>query len=255
MRIEKWIVFAMLLTGCKKAPPAATAGSAAPAAAGIDPDRAVAVDDLKHDLAAARAAIAAGKNPTYALDRMQVAAHALADERDDGVLKLLAEAETVYSLQGPVAYAESKLMAIEKSAPPDGGAPAPKPEDCFAVRDMLNRVGAKFNGRTDVQAIVTRWKAACPKELRRGPRGERGAAGGGGGYSGGSSSTGASAANLAAQRGECKRRCEDAGFHCRAGCPSGCTTDKTWEFCNARNQQCRDGCEQNEKFCKVSCGD
>ncbi len=241
-------VIAVLLTaaGCKKSP---TPSESAPAVAApaVDPDHAIAVADLQHDLASARAAIASGRNPAYALDRMQVATRALSDERDDNVLKLLAEAETVYGLQAPVAYAESKLAAIEKAAAPDGGA-GPRAEDCAAVRDMLNRVGGKFKERSDVNSIVARWKASCPKEMRRGPR-DRGSS------SSSSFSASSSASNAAAHRDDCRRRCEDAGFHCRAGCPSGCTTDLTWEFCNQRNNSCRDGCEQNEKFCRASCGE
>jgi hypothetical protein len=234
--------------GCKKNASSSASETSAPvAAAAADPDRAMAIADLQHDLATARAAMAAGRNPAYALDRMQVATRALSDERDDGVLKLLAEAETIYGLQAPVAYAESKLAAIEKSASPDGGA-SPRPEDCSAVRDMLNRVGGKFKERSDVQSIVARWKASCPKELRRGPRSDRGSSS----YSSSSSSSSAAAAQ---RQGDCRRRCEDAGFHCRAGCPTGCTTDLTWDFCNQRNNSCRDGCEQNEKFCRVACGE
>ncbi len=241
------LLYALVAAGCRRSPSGqAPAAAAVPAAA--DPDRQMAIADLQHDLAVARAAIAAGHNPAYALDRMQVATRALADERDDGVLKLLAEAETVYGLQGPVAYAENRLAALERTAAADGGA-APRAEDCAAVRDMLNRVGGKFNGRSDVQSIVQRFKATCPKELRRGPRAERAS------YGGSPSSASSAMAGAAARRDDCRRRCEDTGFHCRAGCPVGCTSDLTWELCNQRNQSCRDGCDQNEKFCRAACGE
>lgn len=47
-----------------------------------------------------------------------------------------------------------------------------------------------------------------------------------------------------------------ASFDCRARCQycGSCTTDKTWDQCNAICNGCKQGCEQNERFCQAACG-
>jgi hypothetical protein len=227
--------------GAKSAPEAAPAQEVVLA----DPSRQVVVADLRRDLSAARTAIASQKSPVYALDRLEVAARELADEKDSGVTKLLAEAETIYGLSGPVAWADTKLKDAEANPPAKGA-------DCNAAHDMLNRVSPKFTERSEVQDLVARYHAQCPKVR------ERAGGRGGGSWRGGSSSSssGPSAANQQAQQDACKRRCDDAAWHCRSSCQycGSCTNDKTWEWCNQTCNTCKQGCEQSEQFCKASCG-
>ncbi len=236
------VVLALAAVACRRAP--ATASRVQPEPVLSDPQKSVAVRDLRESLAAARAAVAKGQSPVYAADKLQLAARELAGEKDAGVMALLAEAETVYGHDAPVAWAAHKLD--------DAVAHADKrADDCATARAMLDRVSGKYKDEASVLALVERVRATCPKVRASSSR----AAGGGArasSYGGG----GASAPDRAAQRDECRRRCDDAAFDCRARCQycGSCTTDKTWEQCNAICNSCRQGCEQSEGFCRAACG-
>jgi hypothetical protein len=249
MRIEaRWIALALLAcAGCRSRGPARdeAAASAGPPIALADPGKQVVLADLRRDLSAARTAIASQKSPVYALDRLQLAARELEGEKDPALSSLLSEAETIYGLQGPVAWADAKLKEAEGDA-------AARSAACTAARDMLNRVSPKFAERSEVQDVVARVKSGCPKVRDRG-----GARGGGSSHGGGSwSPSSSSSANQAAQQDACRHRCDDAAFHCRSSCQycGSCTSDKTWEWCNQTCKTCQQGCEQNEQFCRASCG-
>jgi hypothetical protein len=235
-----WIAL-LLLAACHRAPTAGSKVKAEPTLS--EPSKAAALRDLRQELVAARAAIANRQSPVYASDKLALAARELGGEKDDGVVALLAEAETVYGHDAPVAWADAKLA--------DAAAhPAAKLDDCAVARQMLDRVSGKYKDDAQVLAIVQRVKASCPRQR----------AGGGSSSGGGGSRVdrGASAApNRAAQRDDCRRRCDDAAFHCRASCQycGSCTTDKTWEWCNATCNNCKQGCEQSENFCRAACGD
>lgn len=243
-----WLALAVaVVAGCRRSAAPAPAAVEVEKVALADPGKQVVLTDLRRDLSAARTAIASQKSPVYALDRLQVAARELEDEKDGAVTKLLAEAETIYGLSGPVGWADTKLQDAEANPPA-------KAADCNAAHDMLNRVSPKFSERSEVQDLVARYHAQCPK-VRERSAGSRG----GGGFRGSSSSgssSGPSAANQQAQVDACKRRCDDASWHCRSSCAycSGCTTDKTQEFCTQSCNNCKQGCEQSEGFCKASCG-
>lgn len=234
----------LALSACKRSTgPASSSsgGNTAPVVLNVaDPEKKIALRDLQEDLRVARAAIAQGKYPGYACERLRVAAAELADQKDQGVLNLLADAESVYGLQGPATWADAKLKDAETN-------PDSKPGDCSTVKEMLNRISGKFKSDNQVTELVKRYKALCPKE--------RGSRGGGGGAR---AATGASFEQVRAQqRDDCKRRCDDAAFSCRGSCSTcyGCTTDKTWEWCNQQCSNCKQGCEQNEKFCRAACGE
>jgi hypothetical protein len=203
-----------------------------------DPAKQAVLRDLQQDLAAARAAIVGQKNPIYACDRLALAARELSDQRDEGVLKLLADAETVYGLQGPVAWADAKLNEAEAK-------PELKVDDCAAAHDMLNRVATKFAGRAEVLDLVQRYKALCPRLRSPAARSERGSS---------SSSSSSVADRSAQQRSDCRHRCDEAAFDCNGRCSTcyGCTT--TWEQCNSQCSACKQGCDQNQRFCLASCG-
>jgi hypothetical protein len=237
-----WIVL-LLIAACHRAPPATgTSVQAEPTLS--EPSKAAALRDLRQNIAAVRAAIANQQSPVYATDKLLLAARELGGEKDDGVLRLLAEAETVYGHDAPVAWADTKLA--------DAAAhPAAKADDCATARQMLDRVSGKYKDDAQVLAIVQRVKASCPRVRSAG--GSSSSGGGGTRIDRGSSS----GPNRAAQRDDCRRRCDDAAFSCRASCQycGSCTTDKTWEWCNATCNNCKQGCEQNEKFCRAACGD
>src|SRR5579862_3625818 len=132
-------VLALLAAGCHRAPPVpGVAPEKTPVLS--DPDKQVALRDLQADVAAARAALAAGKNPGYACERAAVAARELAGEKDEGVLKMLADAETVYGHDAPMAWAEARLKDVEQN----GATSTVKVTDCASVREMLNRVSVKY---------------------------------------------------------------------------------------------------------------
>jgi hypothetical protein len=236
--------------GCRRSSGPAheeAAPAAGPPIALADPGKQVVLTDLRRDLSAARTAIASQKSPVYALDRLQLAARELEGEKDPGLGALISEAETIYGLQGPVAWADAKLKEAESDA-------AARPAACTAARDMLNRVSPKFVERSEVQDVVARVKGQCPKVRERsGVRSAGSSHGGGGSWSSSSSSQ---SANQAAQRDECRRRCDDASWRCRSSCTYcySCTTDRTQEACTQSCNICKQGCEQNEQFCKTSCG-
>ena len=240
MRTSGALLFAALaavaLAACHRAPTPAARVVAEPVLS--DPQKAVAVRDLRDSLAAARAAVAKGQSPVYAADKLALAARELDGEKDAGVMALLAEAETVYGHDAPIAWAAHKLD--------DAAAHADKRvDDCAIARAMLERVSGKYKEDAAVLDVAKRVKASCPKVRAS----HAGARGGGGGSS-------ASSAAAGPNREECRRRCDDAAFDCRARCQycGSCTTDKTWDQCNAICNTCRQGCEQNEGFCRAACG-
>jgi hypothetical protein len=233
---------ALLGIGCHRAPTQAAPAAMAPVLS--DPDKQVALRDLQQDVAAARAAIAAGKSPVYACERAAVAAHELAGEHDEGILKLLADAETVYGREGPVAWADAKMKEVETN-------PAVKVQDCGTIKEMLNHVNAKFQSDVRVIDLVKRYKGSCPRTHSGGSsRGERSS-------SSGSGSSGSSAQNLSAQRADCRSRCDRAAWDCSSRCQfcGSCNTSMTWDQCNNICNNCKQGCDQNERFCKSACGD
>jgi hypothetical protein len=233
--VVAFVVAAVVELGaCHRAPSPPSGQRVAPEPALHDPAKAVAVRDLRDALAATRAAIARHESPVYAADKLALAARELDGEMNAGVMALLAEAETVYGHDAPVAWADAKLA--EAAVHPDVRA-----DDCAAARSMLDRVSAKYKDDAPVLALKQRVKGQCP-HVR-------------------SSHVTPAASNRppdrAATRDECRRRCDDAAFDCRASCQycGSCTTDKTWDQCNAICNTCKQGCEQNERFCRSSCGD
>lgn len=223
---------------CHRAPPPSSS-RVTPEPALSDPAKAVAVRDLRESLAAARAAVAKAQSPVYAADKLALAARELDGEKDAGVMALLAEAETVYGHDAPVAWAAHKLDDAVAHADR-------RADDCATARAMLDRVSGKYKEDAAVLDLVKRVKATCPRARAATSRAA-------GASFGGHSS---SAPDRAAQRDECRRRCDDAAFDCRARCQycGSCTTDKTWDQCNAICNTCRQGCEQNEAFCRAACG-
>ena len=239
--VAAWVavVLAGAVTACHREPPPPSGARVAAEPTVSTPAKAVAVRDLRDALAATRAAIAKHESPVYAADKLALAAHELAGEKDAGVMALLAEAETVYGHDAPVAWADAKLA--DATAHPDVRA-----DDCATARGMLDRVSDKYKDDAPVLALRKRVKGECPRVRDRSRRVE---SGGGGGAS--SSST------PGPDRGECRRRCDSASFDCTSRCQycGSCTTDKTWDQCNAICNTCKQGCEQNERFCQSSCGD
>ncbi|HEX6839584.1 MAG TPA: hypothetical protein VF334_23565, partial [Polyangia bacterium] len=188
------------LAACHRAPSSSSARVVAEPVLS-DPQKAVAVRDLRESLAAARAAVQKGQSPVYAADKLMLAAHKLDDA---------------------AAHADQRAG------------------DCTTARAMLDRVSGKYKEDAAVLDVVARVKATCPK-VRAVRAGSRAAA---------------APAASGPSREDCRRRCDDAAFDCRARCQycGSCTTDKTWDQCNAICNTCRQGCEQNEGFCRAACG-
>lgn len=235
MRTSALVAVTFAVAACHRAPP--PSGShvvAEPALA--DPAKVVAVHDLRESLAAARAAIAKHQSPVYATDKLVLAARELDGEKDAGVMALLAEAETVYGHDAPIAWADAKLADAAAHADKRG-------DDCATARAMLDRVSGKYKDDAATLDIVARVKATCPKVRAHASSSSRG-------------SSSPSAPDRSAQRDDCRRRCDDAAFSCRASCQycGSCTTDKTWDQCNNICNTCKQGCEQNERFCQAACG-
>jgi hypothetical protein len=57
------------------------------------------------------------------------------------------------------------------------------------------------------------------------------------------------------ERSRCRDKCDSAAFSCRSSCQycGSCLTSMTWDECNRICNTCKQGCEQNEKFCESSC--
>jgi hypothetical protein len=246
------VALALLAAACHRSPP--LPGVAPPKEPVLsDPDKQVALRDLKADVAAVHAALAAGKNPGYACERAAVAARELAGEKDEGVLKLLADAETVYGHDAPMAWAETKLKDAEQNS----GNTTVKVGDCSTVREMLNHVSVKYQNDYAVLELVKRYKGSCPRVREREHFGSRASGGGGGGGGGGGSSRSAPTVDRDAQRRDCLNRCDRAEWDCRTRCQycSGCVSNMSQEQCQNICNTCRQGCEQNLGFCKSGCGD
>jgi len=208
---------ALCAIACHRHPAPPSSSRVTPEPVLRDPAKAVAVHDLRDSLAAARAAIAQHQSPVYAADKLALAARQLDGESDAGVMAMLAEAETVYGHDAPVAWADAKVKDAEAHADK-------RADDCATAREMLARVSGKYKEEAAVLDVAKRVKAICPKVRDRTARAPSSSSSS---YSGG----GASSANSrAAQQGECRRRCDDAAFDCRARCQycGTCVTDKTW---------------------------
>jgi hypothetical protein len=259
----RFFCWALAFAACRQAPPPAPVDTAQAAAAVDDVVKAQALKDLQNDIILIKAQLAAltpialaGKSTTvnvsirpvqvntsiYLCDRLAIASRELAG--DVNAQALLGEADSLCSYQVPLAASERRLVAVETAR----GAEAPPktaPPDCGAIRDVLARVGAKYKDDAKLGDLVKRFKTECPRMRLASPvRAER------------SYSSSAPTVNLSAQRDACRKRCDDASFDCRSRCQycGSCTTDKTWEWCNATCNNCRQGCEQNERFCQASCG-
>ena len=265
----RFFCWVLALAACRKAPPpthSSPAAQAAAAAAAVDDVvKAQALKDLQNDIILIKAQLAAltpialagaGKSTTvnvsirpvevntsvYLCDRLAIASREVAGEAS--AQALLGEADSLCSYQVPLIASERRLVAVETAR----GAEAPPktaPPDCGAIRDALARVGAKYKSDAKLGDLVKRFKTECPRMRLATPvRAER------------SYSSSAPTVNLSAQRDACRKRCDDASFDCRSRCQycGSCTTDKTWEWCNATCNNCRQGCEQNERFCQASCG-
>jgi hypothetical protein len=182
----------------------------------------------------------------YTCERVALASRALAD--DARAQSLLGEADSMCAYQAPLAAGEQRLSVLE--ARTGGDAPRSAPADCGAIRDALTRVGQKYKTDAKLAELIRRFKTDCP-HVRLGGGGTRVERAS---FSGSSSSSGS--ASRGPDPEACRRRCDDTAFSCRAGCQycGSCTNDKTWEWCNATCNSCKQGCEQNEKFCKASCG-
>jgi hypothetical protein len=218
-RMRKLGIAALLLVACHRQLP-----SGAAAAAAEHEESALALRDLKADLASAQAAFARAGDALYACDRLAVAVKHLGDATDEPTQHLLLDADLLCAVKAPLALADAKL---KEDTP-----------DCARVTELLGRVGAKHKTDAAVVELVKRYKSVC-----RG-RGLRASSAGGGG------------ADRGAQHDGCRRRCGDAAFDCRSRCQycGSCTNDKTWEWCNSVCNTCKQGCEQNERFCQSSCG-
>ena len=263
MRRSRWLGCLLALAACKKAtpPPAPTPPATADIAA--DAVKEQALRDLQNDIilikaqlaaltpialgAAAKPAVHVEIRPVqintaiYLCDRLAIASRELAD--DARAQPLLGEADALCAYQVPLAAGEHKLVALETTR---GAEPPPKsaPSDCGPIRDALARVGAKYKNDAKLADLVRRFKTDCPRMRLASPaRVER-------------TYASAPAPDLSAQRDACRKRCDDAAFDCRSRCQycGSCTSDKTWEWCNATCNNCRQGCEQNERFCQASCG-
>lgn len=224
------------------------------------PVKRAALRDLQQDLITARGAIASGRNPVYAIDRLALAARELSPERDgarfsqsgashasqgsaslemepdEKVRDLLAEAETIYGLQGPLAWADVKLKeaATEKNAPAILTA-------CDTARDMLNRVLPKYASQNEVVEMKARFKAQCRStRLQAAAPGDA------------ESSVSTSAIVRYAR---CRRRCDLASWSCESNCQtiSFCSPSEAETQCETRRKICLQGCSQNKKFCEAAC--
>ncbi len=259
-----WCALALLLAACHKKPPADDAQAVLGAAS--DAVKEQAMKDLQNDILLLRTQLAiingapppnAPRPPAavqaarvnaalYTCERLAIASKELSD--DARMQATLGEADSLCAYQAPLAAGELKLAALESAR---GAEPTLKsaPVECGPIRDALNRVGAKYKTDAKLAELVKRFKAECPRMRLGAARPERASSGGGGGGGGGG-------VNRDAQRSDCKRRCDDASFDCRSRCQycGSCTSDKTWEWCNATCNNCKQGCEQNERFCQAGCG-
>ena len=190
--------------------------------------------DLQTDVALLKTQLAVMPIPAsranaalYTCDRLALAQKELT--QDANAQSLLGEADSLCAYKAPLAAAGARLAE---------GKP-----DCLGLRDVLGRVGVKYRNDAQVEAVVTTFKGSCPKVRLFAARSS-------------SRSTSPSAPDTSGQRDACKKRCDDAAFSCRSSCQycGSCTTDKTWEWCNATCNNCKQGCEQNEKFCQSACG-
>jgi hypothetical protein len=254
---------ALALAACKKPEPPGEAARAATLAGIADAVKEQALRDLQNDVVLLKAqlgvvtamatAAAAEKPPAragrvdaalYTCERLALAGRELAD--DARAQALLGEADALCAYQAPMAAGELKLAALQATR---GAEPPPKsaPADCGPIRDALNKVGAKYRNDSKIVELFGRFKTDCPRmRLFATARAERPSSSGGG----------SSAPDPRVQRDACKKRCDDASFDCRSRCMycGSCTSDKTWEWCNATCNSCKQGCEQNERFCQSSCG-
>jgi uncharacterized membrane protein YgcG len=289
-RLACAVLLLALPAACHKKPPVDEAQAVI--AAANDAVREQAIKDLQNDLLLLRTQLAIIKAPPaangtrapaavqaarvnaalYTCERLAIASKELAD--DARMQSVLGEADAVCAYEAPLAAGDVKLAALEGAR---GTEPAPAlksaaaPPDCAAIRDALARVGAKYKNDATVAEQVKRFKTNCPRmrvtigswhsafaaaSSGSGDGSGGGGGGGGGGGRGGGSGGATPAFDPRAQRDECRRRCDDAAFSCRASCSycGSCTSDKTWEWCNQTCNTCRQGCEQNEKFCKAACG-
>lgn len=208
-----------------------------------------ALKDLANDLvtlrmqlgvvsATANAALAAhpqARSPRgalYTCDRVAVAQRALADVPT--AQAALGEAESLCAYQAPLAAATERL-----DAPHAAIALA----DCASTRELIERVGPKYRADAAAVALFARYKTACPHTRLFG-------------HAHAPPSTAASVAAPPVDHEACRHRCDDAASSCRSSCTRcySCTTDKTQEWCTEQCNTCKQGCEQNESFCKTSCG-
>jgi hypothetical protein len=179
----------------------------------------------------------------YTCERVALATRALSD--DARAQSLLGEADAMCSYQAPLAAGEQRLAALEAHVGTEP--PRTAPADCGAIRDVLVRVGPKYKADPKLAELIRRFKIDCPHvRLGGSTRLERASF----------SAPSFHAPDPGAARDACRRRCDDTAFSCRASCQycGTCTTDKTWEWCNATCNNCKQGCEQAEKFCQASCG-
>jgi hypothetical protein len=202
-----------------------------------------ALRDLQNDVILLRAQLSALTIPIgranaalYTCDRLALAQKEVAD--DARAQALIGEADSLCAYKAPLAAAEARLSSTNE-------AKSDAKSDCGSIRDVVNRVGAKYRNDPQVTALVARFKSGCPKTKLFVVRSERSYA-----------PSAPSQPDPRAQRDACKRRCDDAAFSCRGSCSYcyGCTTDKTQEWCTSTCNTCKQGCEQNEKFCQAQCG-
>jgi hypothetical protein len=232
----RWILCLFVLSAChkSKAPdPVAEAQKLV-----IDQIKEQAFRDLQNDVMQLRLQLATVPIPVgragaalYICDRLALAQKEVAD--DARAQALIGEADSLCAYRAPLAAAEARLTSTEA-----------KP-DCASTRDLFNRVGVKYRNDAQVAALVAKFKSGCPKIRLFVTHVERS-------YT----SSAPSQPDPRAQRDACKKRCDDAAFSCRGSCSYcyGCTTDRTQEWCTQTCNTCKQGCEQNEKFCQAQCG-
>jgi hypothetical protein len=269
--VKRILVLALALAGChRKAATSVTPPPPVVPVTAADAVREQALLDLQNDLIMLRAQLGVMANqliaaapPTgagagasasphaaakagaalYTCERLQIAGRALAD--DARAQSALGEADALCSYHAPLIAGEQQLAALESAH----GAEAPRsaPSDCGPIRDALGRVGAKYKNDARLADLIKRFKSDCPHMRLAAARAERAAP---------SSSRGGPAVDFTAQRDACRRRCDDASFECRSRCQycGSCTSDKTSDWCEATCNNCRQGCEQNERFCQAGCG-
>ncbi len=234
------LLVCILLTACHKAKAPDPVAEAQKNVA--DAIKEQAFRDLQNDVFLLRAQLAMLPIPVgranaalYTCERLSLAQKEVAD--DARAQALIGEADSLCAYRAPLAAAAARL-----SNPPTPDAKS----DCAGVRDVINRVGAKYRNDAEVTALVAKFKSGCPKTRVFVTRSERSYA-----------SSAPSQPDPRAQREACRKRCDDAAFSCRVSCTycNGCTSDKTQEWCTTTCNTCRQGCEQNEKFCQVQCGD